>query len=297
MGYAIQTQGLTKSFGKIKAVNDLELAIRESAITAFLGPNGAGKTTAIRLLLGLIRPDSGTCEVLGYPPGHPKALAQVGALVESPALYDHLTGKENLEITRLMRNAPRTETDRVLSLVDLKRDARRPVREYSLGMRQRLAVALALMGEPRLLILDEPSNGLDPAGIHEMRELILGLPLATGATVFISSHILAEVEQMASDVVVVHRGRLRYQGPMEQLGTPGPDQIIVKVDDPSKAEKILAAIGFQTRQEEDTLWVEATAGDAPRIASAVVQKGIALFELAPQKVHLEARFLALLGDE
>src|SRR5512133_462577 len=181
MEHAIWSHGLTRRFGKTKAVADLDLQVREGAITAFLGPNGAGKTTTISLLLGLLKIDSGACEVLGQHPGHPAALAQIGALVESPSLYDHLTGLENLEITRLMRDIPRSSLDRVLKLVDLARDARRPVREYSLGMRQRLGMALALLGEPRLLILDEPTNGLDHAGIQDMRALIRSLPKETGA--------------------------------------------------------------------------------------------------------------------
>lgn len=297
MGIAICSKRLTRHFGKLVAVDGIDLEIRKSAITGFLGPNGAGKTTAIRLLLGLIKPDSGTCEVLGFPAGHPKALAQVGALVESPSLYDHLTGLENLEITRLMRNVPRSDLDRVLTLVDLKRDARRAVREYSLGMRQRLAVALALMGEPRLLILDEPSNGLDPAGIQEMRELIRSLPNATGATVFLSSHILAEVEQIASDVAVIHRGRLRYQGPMEGLGASGPAQLCVRVNDAPRALGRLSRLGFHAREEGGLLWVQASGAEAPRIAAGLVEEGLELYELMPHKVNLESRFLALLEAE
>jgi lantibiotic transport system ATP-binding protein len=224
-------------------------------------------------------------------------LAQVGAMVESPSLYDHLTGLENVEITRLMRNAPRSEVDRVLGLVGLKQDARRPVRNYSLGMRQRLGMALALMGNPRLLVLDEPTNGLDPSGIQEIRELIRGLPRETGCTVFLSSHILAEVEQVAFDVVVIHRGRLRYQGPMEDLGSSGPAQILVRVDDSSRATQYLAAQGFQTREEGDRLWVQASSADAPRIAACLVGEGLALHELTTHKVNLESRFLALLEGE
>jgi ABC-2 type transport system ATP-binding protein len=297
MDHAIRSKGLTRRFGKIAAVNGLDLQIRGSLITAFLGPNGAGKTTTIRLLLGLIKPDGGSCEVLGRPPGHPEALAQIGALVEGPSLYDHLSGKENVEITRLMRNALPSETDRVLDLVGLKQDARRPVRDYSLGMRQRLAVALALMGEPRLLILDEPGNGLDPSGIIEMRELIRKLPKETGVTIFISSHILAEVEQVATDVVVIHRGTLRYQGPMVELGTPGPAQVTVKVDDPARALRKLASLDLQAREEGDQIWIQVPSQEAPRIAAGLVEEGLALFELAPQRVNLEQRFLALLEDQ
>ena len=218
MDHVILTQGLTHRYGPRLVVDSLNLQVRPQAVTGFLGPNGAGKTTTISLLLGLLKASAYTVEVLGLPPGHPSALARIGALVESPALYDHLTGLENLEITRLLRDLPRVEVDRVLGLVQLTQDARRPVREYSLGMRQRLGVALALMGRPRLLILDEPTNGLDPSGIQDMRELIRHLPLETGASVFLSSHLLAEVEQVAQDLVVIHRGKLRYQGPMEQLG-------------------------------------------------------------------------------
>ena len=297
MAHAIRSEGLTRRFGKINAVQRLDLTVREGTITAFLGPNGAGKTTTISLLLGLIQPQAGTCEVLGFPPGHPKALEQVGAMVEAPSLYDHLTGFENVEITRLMRDLPRTETDRVLKLVGLQQDGRRPVRNYSLGMRQRLGMALALMGHPRLLILDEPTNGLDPAGIQEIRELIRILPQEMGCTVFLSSHILAEIEQVAEDVVVIHRGCLRYQGPMEQLGSAGPAQVMVRVDPLPEAVRRLAAQGFQSRVEEDRLWVEAPGTDAPRIAACLVAEGLALYELAPHKVNLEARFLALLEGE
>ena len=297
MDVAIRAEGLTRRFGKVLAVNGVDLAVRAGTITAFLGPNGAGKTTTISLLLGLVKAQSGTCEVLGHPPGHPQALAQLGAMVESPSLYDHLTGLENVEITRLMRNAPRSESDRVLAMVGLLRDARRPVRTYSLGMRQRLGLALALMGEPRLLILDEPTNGLDPAGIQEIRELIRSLPRDFGATVFLSSHILAEIEQVASEVVVIHRGRLRYQGPMEELGIPGPAQLHLRVDQPQRVAQLLLAKGFPSRQEDEELWVEASREDAPRVVSHLVAEGRSLYEMAPVKANLEARFMALLEGE
>ena len=297
MKVVIQSVGLTRRFGKFLAVDGVDLSIRAETITAFLGPNGAGKTTTISLLLGLIKPQSGTCEVLGYPPGHFKALAQLGAMVEAPSLYDHLTGYENAEITRLMRGLSRSETDRVLRLVGLQQDARKPVRNFSLGMRQRLGIALALMGSPRLLILDEPTNGLDPSGIREIRELIRSLPGETGCTIFLSSHILAEVEQVASDVVVIHRGRLRYQGSIEELGASGPAQILVRVDDQQKAIRYLADHDFLVREEGDRLWVQAPGTEAPRIATGLVGQGLALFELAPHRENLEARFLALLEEE
>ena len=296
MDHVISTQGLTRRYGPRLVVDDLDLQVRPQAITGFLGPNGAGKTTTISLLLGLLKAHGGTAEVLGLPPGHPKALAQIGALVESPSLYDHLTGLENLEITRLLRGLPRAEIDRVLGLVELARDARRPVREYSLGMRQRLGVALALLGQPRLLILDEPTNGLDPAGIQDMRKLIQGLPRETGASVFLSSHLLAEVEQVAQELVVIHRGKLRYQGPTEQLGTPDQAELMVRVGNATLAQEILTGQGFAIRETEGRIWIQAPTEDAPRIAASLVGGGCELFELAPHKVNLEARFLALLED-
>jgi ABC-2 type transport system ATP-binding protein len=225
------------------------------------------------------------------------ALAQLGALVESPSLYDHLTGQENLEITRLMRDLPKVELGRVLKLVGLEQDAKRPVREYSLGMRQRLGLGLALMGSPSLLILDEPTNGLDPSGIQEIRELLRGLSRETGLTVFLSSHLLAEVEQVAEDIVVIHHGRLRYQGALEALGASGPAQIQVRVGDPAKALRQLQSEGFLAREEGDRLWIEAPGADAPRIVANLVRGDVALYELTPHKVNLEARFLALLEGE
>ncbi len=294
MEFVISASGLSRRYGSRLVVDGLDLRVRSQSITGFLGPNGAGKTTTISLLLGLLKADAGTAEVLGLPPGHPAALAQIGALVESPALYDHLTGLENLEITRLMRDLPRSEADRVLGLVQLVQDARRPVREYSLGMRQRLGVALALMGQPRLLILDEPTNGLDPSGIQDMRELIRRLPLETGASVFLSSHLLAEVEQVAQDLVVIHRGKLRYQGPMEQLGAREQAELLVRVGDPVQALAVLSREGFACQEREGRVVIQAALDEAPRIATCLVAGGCDLYELSPLKANLEARFLALL---
>jgi ABC-type multidrug transport system ATPase subunit len=297
MTYAIHSEALTRRFGKVPAVDGLSLRVQEGCITAFLGPNGAGKTTTIRLLLGLLKPSSGTCEVLGCRPGDPEALRQLGAMVESPSLYDHLTGHENIEITRLMRGAPPAETGRVLEAVGLGKDARRIVQTYSLGMRQRLALALALIGSPRLLVMDEPTNGLDPAGIQEIRELIRQVPNTTGASVFLSSHILAEVEQIASQVVVIHRGKLRYQGPMNELGNHGAPSMQVRVDDPIRAGAFLRARGWQVSVEAPYLLVQAGDSEIPAVAAGLVQEGLSLFELAPRRKSLESRFLELLeGD-
>jgi ABC-2 type transport system ATP-binding protein len=216
MPYAIETDALTRRFGARTVVADLELRVPEGGIYGFLGLNGAGKTTTIRMLLGLIRPDSGAVEIFGRP-FKQEVLARIGSLVEMPSLYAHLTGRENLEVTRRMVAAPKAAIDRVLELVGLAGDANRLVREYSLGMRQRLGLALALLNSPDLLILDEPTNGLDPAGIHEMRDLIRGLPAEHGVTVFLSSHLLAEVEQIAGFIGIIHEGRMVFQGSLDAL--------------------------------------------------------------------------------
>lgn len=297
MDYVIRTSRLTRHFGKLAAVDGLDLAVPAGCVSAFLGPNGAGKTTAIRLLLGLLKPDSGTCEVLGYPPGHLKALGQLGALVETPSLYPQLTGFENVEITRLLRNLPPSESTRVLSLVGLGASSGRQVQTYSLGMRQRLGLALALIGEPRLLILDEPTNGLDPAGIQEMRELIRRLPRETGATVFLSSHLLAEVEHIADHLVVIHRGRLRYQGALDGFVDEGGHRLRIRVGDDSGAAQVLAAAGVVHQMDGRFIEVMGGPEDGPRIASMLVSAGIPLFELTPERTTLEARFLSLVSGE
>lgn len=294
MPNVIYTQSLSYSYGATNAVIDLNLSIPEGAICAFLGPNGAGKSTTIRLLLGLLSPDRGICEVLGRPPGHRDALACIGALVESPSLYDHLTGQENVEITRLLRGEPRSETSRVLALVGLASDANRPVLTYSMGMRQRLGLALALMGSPRLLILDEPTNGLDPSGIQEIRALIRSLPQNTGASVFLSSHLLAEVEQVADDVIIINRGRLRYGGPLSAFETSSKPELHLKVDDNPKAIDIIVGLGYSADLRQGHIVAHAPEAESPRIAKAIINREIALYQITPYRPNLEERFLAML---
>ncbi|HEV2124147.1 MAG TPA: ABC transporter ATP-binding protein, partial [Chloroflexota bacterium] len=232
MELAIETNGLARSFGHHAAVAGVDMAVPERSVFGFLGPNGAGKTTTIRLLLGLLKPSAGSATIFGLDAGRQrrKVAGHVGALVEVPSLYPHLTGRENLSITQRLRRAAPAEIDRVLDVVDLARDADRRVDGYSLGMRQRLGVARALVGKPRLLILDEPSNGLDPSGILDMRRLIASFPEREGVTVFLSSHVLAEVEQCATHVGIMHEGRLLLQSPMRTLKTSQPGSIRVQTD-------------------------------------------------------------------
>ena len=207
---AIGTYDLTRSFGFKNAVRGLNLQVPAGSIYGFLGPNGAGKTTTIRLILGLIQPSSGSVFLNGREMTlrpHHEELRNVGALVETPALYPNLTGRENLEVTRRLLDVPISRIDRVLALMELSGDADRTVRSYSLGMRQRLGLALACLGDPRVLILDEPSNGLDPEGIRELRSLLRQIS-SEGVTVFISSHQLAEIDQIAEHIGILRKGEL-----------------------------------------------------------------------------------------
>jgi lantibiotic transport system ATP-binding protein len=215
---AIQTDALTRAFSSRVAVDRLSLRVRPGTVYGFLGPNGAGKTTTIRLLLGLLRPDSGSILIEGeaLTPRARGALQRIGALVESPSVYPHLTGEENLEVTRRLRGLPSRCIAEALALVPLE-DVRTCVRSWSTGMRQRLGLAIALVGRPSLLLLDEPANGLDPIGIRDLRQLLTRLAHESGVTILVSSHALADVEQVADDVGVIVRGRLRFQGPLRAI--------------------------------------------------------------------------------
>ena len=237
---AIETDRLTKRFAGRPVVDAVALRVPMGCVYGFLGPNGAGKTTTMRLLLGLLRPDAGSIRLLGHDLAMARrvALAQVGAFVESPSLYDHLTGRANLGLTCRLLRLPDGEVDRVLELVDLCTAASRRVRDYSLGMKQRLALARAMLGSPKLLLLDEPTNGLDPDGILAMRALIRALPGHIGGTVFVSSHLLTEVEHVADHVGVMRKGRLLVQ---DDIGTllRGGTSIIFTVSGEAEAGSAL----------------------------------------------------------
>jgi len=297
----IETRRLTRRFGARLAVDDLNLRAPEAGIYGFLGPNGAGKTTAIRMLLGLIRPDAGEVHLFGEPLAADRQtlLRRVGALVEAPSLYPHLTGRENLEVTRRMLGAPRALIDHALEIVQLSRDADRRVREYSLGMRQRLGLALALLNKPDLLILDEPTNGLDPAGIHEMRDLLRRLPAEFGVTVFLSSHLLSEVEQIASHIGIIHGGRLLFQGTLSELQEAHKAELTIGVNQPERATSCLTDAGWGVRVRPDgMLSVPAkTPEDAARINRLLVGQRLEVFHLAPSQVSLEDIFLTLTGGK
>jgi lantibiotic transport system ATP-binding protein len=298
---AIETDALRRHFGEVCAVDELTLHVPGGSVYGFLGPNGAGKTTTIRLLLGLMRPDGGEVRLLGElltPASGRACLRRIGALVEAPSLYPHLTGDENLRVTQGLRGLKRSSIDRALRIVRLERDAHRLVSTYSQGMRQRLGLALALLAEPELLILDEPTNGLDPAGIHEMRELIHGFPSEHGITVFLSSHLLAEVEQLANHVGIIGRGRLVFEGTLGELQHRRRPRTLVEVDRPSEACSVLRRAGWAVElHEAPLLEVDLSeCAEVARAAAALVGAGLQLYQLRTVRPSLEDLFLELTGD-
>jgi ABC-type multidrug transport system ATPase subunit len=295
--YAITTSGLTRHFGDLTAVDCVDLQVERGSVYGFLGPNGAGKTTTIRMLLGLIRPHAGQVRLFGQPLLERRLalLRRVGALVEFPSLYPHLTGRENLEVTRRLIDGSCRRIDDVLRLVRLEKAADRLVRGYSTGMRQRLGLALALLGEPELLILDEPTNGLDPAGIREMREFIGRLPEEQGITVFLSSHLLNEVEQVATHVGIIDKGKLLFQGTPDQLQAQLEARAILGVDRPDDAVPILSRVGWSVRRNGVGQLLVPVNGqsDVAMINAQLVQGGVNVFQLGLGKQSLEDIFLSL----
>ena len=298
---AIASSGLLKRFGRRAAVDGVDLRVPAGSVYGFLGQNGAGKTTTIRLVLGLLRPSAGPVRVFGRDVARERLATarMIGSLVETPALYDRLTGRENLEIARLMLGAPKSEIDRVLEVVDLREAARRLAGTYSLGMRQRLGLARALLGRPKLLVLDEPTNGLDPDGIREMRELIRGLPEREGVTVFVSSHLLNEVEQIAGHVGLMHEGKLLAQSALAELKARGAPQAEIGVSDAAGAALLLHGLG-----------VEALVGGVDRVSFApprggaraladlnrrLVEEGFEVFALSAREPSLEDIYLQMVS--
>lgn len=299
---AIETFGLSRRFGRRTAVDGLDLHVPAQSIYGFLGRNGAGKTTTIRMILGLIRPSAGRASVFGLDTVRDRlgAAARVGSMVETPSLYDRLTGRENLEIVRRLRRAPAGEVNRVLDVVDLRDAANRLAGGYSQGMRQRLGIARALIGRPDLLVLDEPTNGLDPDGIRELREFIRVLPEREGTTLFVSSHLLAEVEQVATHVGLMHDGRLLAQSPLAELKAAQVHEIEIGVEETDRALSFLLASGFDARRGEDgSLLVGLPADHGPRGSAALNRRlmgeGFDVFRLAPRDRSLEAIYLDMVG--
>ena len=295
--YVIETSSVARRFGKVVAVDGVDLRVPQKSVYGFLGPNGAGKTTTIRLLLGLIRPDSGEVRVFDQSIGRNRlaVLQRVGALVEAPSLYPHLTGRENLEVTRRLSGAWPEQIDRVLEIVKLEQDANRLVRGYSMGMRQRLGIALALLNEPDLLILDEPTNGLDPAGIREMRDLMSRMPQEQGITVFLSSHLLSEVEQIATHIGIINQGRMLFQGTLDELHARRREQVSLGVNRSGEAIEVLTRAGWSPRLNGNRhLHIPIKRRDEPaRLNALLVGQGFEVDHLSVDQPSLEDIFLEL----
>jgi ABC-2 type transport system ATP-binding protein len=297
---AVVTRGLTKRFGKRLAVDGLDLRIPACSISGFVGPNGAGKTTTIRMLLGLIRPTDGTGTVLGHPLGHSRAyLPRVGALIEGPTFYPALSGRENLMVLARLGGLRPQRVDAVLERVGLHERGLDPFRTYSLGMRQRLGIAAALLPSPELLVLDEPTNGLDPYGIAEIRAMLRSFA-DDGMTVFVSSHLLAEIQQICEHLVVIEAGRLLFEGGVDELLAARAPELIVRTENPGDARYLLALVKGTGRRarlighyESTTLEIVADcswAGDLNRLAMA---NGITLVHLAERRSTLEEAFFEI----
>jgi ABC-2 type transport system ATP-binding protein len=291
----IEVRGLTKRYGSTVAVDDLSFSVPAGRVTGFLGPNGAGKTTTLRAVLGLVRPTAGEARVDGRPYRRLREpLRRVGAVLEADSFHPTRSGRNHLRVLALAAGIPVSRVDEVLAQVELSGSARRKVGGYSLGMRQRLSVAGALLGEPELLVLDEPANGLDPEGIRWLRDFLRAFT-ARGVTVFISSHVLAEVAQLADEVVIIHHGRLVTQEPLETLIARAAGGTIVRAPEAERLDGLLAEAGIEATQvEEGQLRVAATPERVGEVAAAA---GIVLHELRTEGATLEEVFLALTSEE
>lgn len=301
MQTVIETKALCKQYGPHTAVDHVELLVPQGCVYGFIGPNGAGKSTTMKMLLGLIHPTAGRVRLLGQElteKSRLPLLRQTGSLIEAPAGYLHLTAQENLEIVADLKGVPHKDIGRVLDIVHLTQDRNRRVGQYSLGMKQRLGIAMALLGSPKLLILDEPTNGLDPAGIQEMRALIRNMPAATGATVLISSHLLGEMEQMVEQVGIIDHGHILFEGPLTELQRHSRGNVTLRLLDPAKAAPILRANGL-TAHSDSCVVTLPPLQDA--LLADLVQKlaacGAGVVELTPHTKTLEEIFLSLTSEE
>jgi ABC-2 type transport system ATP-binding protein len=293
----VETRGLSKRYGGgVLAVQGLDLTVRRGEVYGFLGPNGAGKTTTLRMLVGLIRPTSGSARVAGYEPGAPEGLARVGCVIETSTFYPYLSGRDNLRVVAAYARLPQSKVEAALEEVDLAGRGRDRYGTYSQGMRQRLGLAAALMKEPELLILDEPTNGLDPQGMVEIRDLIRRLGQGS-RTVLLSSHLLGEVEQICQRVGVINGGRLVAEGPLDELR--GAEGLLVRAEPQEKAREVLEAAlsAAAVRRREGFFELTTEPARAAELNSRLVRAGVSVSELRPSERSLEEVFLKLTGEE
>lgn len=297
---SIVTRHLSKNIGTARILDNINLHVPTKSIYGFLGPNGAGKTTTIRLLLGLTHPSEGEISLFGEPlkGDYRSLLRRVGSLVEGPALYGHLNAIENLRIAACIYNTDEARILETLDTVGLTDAAHQIVETYSLGMKQRLGLALALLHEPELLILDEPTNGLDPVGIREFRELLIRLRTDYDITILLSSHLLAEIEQMATHVGVINDGKLLFEGTLEQLKRTQPTELTLRVDATDKAMTVLRQIGVAGKRIDATILCNVQDDvHAAQVVAALVRHGIQVYECHRTNGSLESIFIGLTEPE
>ena len=297
--FAIETHGLSKQFGKHTAVDDLTIHLPAGTIAGFVGPNGAGKTTTIRLLLGLVRPNAGSATILGHAlTGAERYLPRVGALIEAPAFYPSLSGRTNLEVLARLGGYPSSRVSELLEVVDLTDRARDRVGTYSLGMKQRLGVAMALLPEPELLILDEPANGLDPLGIIGIRDLLRRL-VAQGKTILLSSHMLGELEKVMDWLIMLNQGKALYCGPARDLLAQRVE-VVVEAGDAAQLDlvaRIVDEAGYAVTREDQALRIACPAGFAETLHRRAGEAGAPDLTIRVKEASLEQLFLALVkGD-
>ena len=300
MSTAIHMEGLTKEFGRLRAVDGLTVDVQTGGVVGLLGPNGAGKSTTIRMLLGLIRPTAGSATVLGKSIERPAAyIEEVGALIESPAFYPKLSGETNLRTLAALDGQSKNRIDEVLEIVGLRDRRGDRVAEYSSGMKQRLGIAAALLRDPSILILDEPTNGLDPAGIVEMRELLRDLG-SSGKTVFVSSHLLAEVQAMVDQVIIISIGRLVFDGALTGLLAEAAHEVVVapeEAQDLTELAEALSRAGYAATIDDGVVRVAGAAEAPARLNRLAFDHGIALRELRVHDEDLEDIFLRMTDGE
>ncbi len=296
---AIQTENLSKVYGRITAVDQLNLVVQTGEIFGFLGPNGAGKTTTMRMLLGLVRPTRGTARMLGLDvPGNlPAILARTGSVIENPTFYPYLSGKDNLRIIARITGTTEDRVPEILEQAGLSAAAGRKFKTYSLGMKQRLAVGAALLGNPDLLILDEPANGLDPAGIVEIRDLLRRLK-EQGHTIFISSHVLHEIEQVCDRILILVRGRVVVQGRVHEL-LSAQGRLEIRIERAGEAQALLAKVPWiaDVSRENDRLLVTAPPDRSAEINRLLADQGLYAAAIHPNELSLEQYFLDVTGGE
>lgn len=300
MNNIVSTSKLSKKYGDTYRVKDIDLFVKKGDIYGFLGPNGAGKSTTLKMLLGLVKPTSGTFRIFDqeFESNRSNILKEVGSLIESPSYYGHLSGIENMRVMQRLREVPDKNVAEALRIVRLENQKDKKVSHYSLGMKQRLGIAMALLAFPKLLILDEPTNGLDPAGISEIRELIQTLPRRYGITVLISSHLLSEIEQIATSVGIINNGKMLFQGEMDELKMKSKSTIAIKTDNNRLAKDILVRRGIVNTQEGDFLMLrDIIDRQVVQINKELTNHDIGVLRIEEHKKSLENIFLSLTGKE